>query len=188
MGKRMFDVICSLILLVLFSPLMFVIACLVKATSDGPVIFRQKRVGYEGKLFTLYKFRSMMDNSGRPFDSVTEGDRRITMIGKIMRPIHFDELPQLWNVLRGDMSMVGPRPDTQEYVRAKTKNDTRYQLRNQVKPGLTGVVQVRGRHWLQAHPEDALKLEIAYILGRNLLKDFRILLATLPAILRRQGV
>ena len=110
MAKRVFDVSVAIVLLVLFAPVFGLIALFVRFSSPGPILFKQQRPGYRGKPFVMFKFRTMRDGSEKRNDLVKKGDPRITRSGAILRSSHLDELPQLWNVVRGDMSMVGPRP------------------------------------------------------------------------------
>src|SRR5476651_724088 len=148
MLKRMVDFIIAAIMFLFLLPLFILIACLVKGSSRGPIIFKQQRTGYKGLEFSLYKFRTMIDGSGKLHDIVLKGDPRITKIGTFLRSTHLDELPQLWNILMGEMSLVGPRPEPVEDVIIKIKeNPSYYLLFHEIKPGLTGPVQLRGRMW-----------------------------------------
>ncbi|MBD3290021.1 exopolysaccharide biosynthesis protein [candidate division KSB1 bacterium] len=185
--------------LLLFAPLMGAIAIAIRFTSPGPVIYRQKRVGYNGKLFELYKFRSMYYNSDenvhrrhitevmRNFNSICAEeapaikiikDVRVTPLGRFLRNTCLDELPQLINVLKGDMSMVGPRPHPEYEV---INYDRWYRRRLSVKPGLTGLWQIQGRKHM-FYP-DAIRLDLSYIDRWSLGLDFKILFYTLPTAL-----
>lgn len=135
MLKRTFDFTIALAGLIVFSPIILILACIIRLTSPGPVLFSQNRVGLNGKLFRIYKFRSMVVNAEKLGTSVTTSqDRRITPIGRILRKTKLDELPQLWNVLRGDMSFVGPRPDVPEII--ETYTPEMRQILN-IRPGIT---------------------------------------------------
>ena len=153
-GKRIFDIITSSVLLVFFSPLLLFVAIIIKTTSKGPVIFKQKRVGQFGKEFVMYKFRTMTDYNYNP-DGLkylelikkgcfvkTKNDPRVTRFGKYLRQTSLDELPQLFNVLKGDMSMVGPRPSELSL----SGNEIIKYARTVVKPGITGLWQIKNRH------------------------------------------
>lgn len=188
MLKRTIDLLVSVSLLILFLPLMLLIAGLVKATSRGPVIFRQECMGYKQAVFTIFKFRTMVHLSGRPFKMVLPGDKRVTKLGKLLRSTHLDELPQLWNVLCGEMSLVGPRPDPLDRSELCLKTNPNYRLRFEVKPGMTGILQIHGRIWALDNPQKAAALEADYIRNRNLRKDLQILVSTALAVIRRQGV
>ncbi|HZN54297.1 MAG TPA: sugar transferase, partial [Candidatus Polarisedimenticolaceae bacterium] len=192
--KRMTDLVASAGALVLLSPLYAVVAVLVRATSPGPVFFRQTRVGLNGRTFTLYKFRSMVHDAeagraalaGRnemsgPVFKIKD-DPRITPVGRWIRRFSIDELPQFWNVLRGDMSLVGPRPPIPEEV----KKYERWQRRRlSMKPGITCLWQVSGRNGIDF--EDWMKLDLAYIDTWSLRLDVQILLRTVPVVLTARG-
>jgi lipopolysaccharide/colanic/teichoic acid biosynthesis glycosyltransferase len=192
--KRGFDALGAALLLLVFSPVLLVVAILVKLSSPGPVLFRQQRVGKNGHLFWIYKFRSMSVNNVGP--SVTSGtDSRITPIGRFLRKFKFDELPQLFNVFKGDMSLVGPRPEVQKYVDHYTEAE-REAL--SVPPGITGLTQLeyRDEEKLLAGREDVerfyidvvmrqkLEIDLRYVRTRTFWGDFKILLQTLVAIVR----
>lgn len=194
--KRLFDVVVSSLLLVILAPVMLCIALLVKITSPGPVLFSQTRVGRGGKSFSIYKFRSMVRNAedmqeklanesiypdGRLFK--IRNDPRITPLGLFLRRSSLDELPQLWNVLIGDMSLVGPRPPVPAEVAYYAEN---HYTRFDVRPGITGPWQVGGRNNITDF-EDVIRLEKAYIRHWTLWKDLAILLRTIPAVLRMDG-
>ena len=192
--KRCLDVLVALVLLVVASPLLVAVALVVAATSDGPVLFRQERVGVDGRRFTLWKFRTM-HVSGVPDRSALRSDRsdrgplfkmaddpRVTGVGRVLRRHSIDELPQLWNVLRGDMSLVGPRPALPDEVACYNDLARRRLL---VKPGLTGPWQVGGRSdlsWRQG-----LELDLHYVDHACLRYDLRVLLATVRVVLRPVG-
>ncbi len=144
--KRTFDIFISLLLLILLSPLFLVLGIIIKVTSKGPIFFNQKRVGANHKEFKIYKFRSMKIQDEKDSDTIwtTENDNRITSIGEFMRQTNIDELPQLWNVFIGSMSLVGPRPEREHFVEKFKKEIPRYKVRHLVKSGITGWAQVNG--------------------------------------------
>lgn len=187
--KRASDVFLSLSLLTLTSPLMLITALLIKLESPGPVIYRQDRVGLFEKEFTVYKFRSMRQDAekdGAVWAKV--GDSRVTRVGKIIRKLRIDELPQLWNVLKGDMSFIGPRPEREAFIKTLKKNIPYYGLRHTVKPGLTGWAQVCFPYG--ASEEDArhkLEYDLYYIKNISLLLDIHIIFKTIGVILFPRG-
>ena len=176
--KRAFDIVGSFLLLVLLSPLMLVTAVVIKLESPGPVFFRQQRVGLHKKNFTMLKFRSMRVNSTSDTAWSTKTDSRRTPFGKFIRKYSIDELPQLFNVLLGDMSLVGPRPEVPFYVRQFKESVPLYLVRQQVRPGMTGWAQVHGLRG-DTSIEARVKYDIWYIENWSLLLDIRILFLTL---------
>ncbi len=192
MGKRFFDIFCSLIFLIVLSPLFLIIACFVRLTSSGPVIYRQARVGRHKVPFTIFKFRTMADKSGsgKLCDLVTKtDDPRITKAGKFLRQTHLDELPQLWNVVRGEMGLVGPRPVSVEIAAVREKEIPGYDKRFQIPPGITGLVQTRKRYRrAKTNLKKYIALEIFYIERRSFLLDLKILARTVRAVFERQGI
>lgn len=180
--KRAVDLILSLLGLIIAFPVMLLIALLIKLTSPGPVFYIQKRVGRMGKPFMLYKFRTMINNAEKETGPViaTEKDDRITPIGKVLRATRLDELPQLINVLKGEMSFVGPRPERPFFVRKFEHNNSHYSYRHIVKPGITGLAQVFGKYCTDA--EDKLRYDIMYIRNYSLLLDLRIILWTIKVV------
>ena len=187
--KRALDVFLSLLLLILASPVMLIAAIIVRLESAGPIIYRQDRVGLHEKEFTVYKFRSMRadaEKNGAVWAS--ENDDRITRFGRIMRKLRIDELPQLWNVLKGDMSFIGPRPERMAFVEDLKKNIPYYGIRHSVKPGLTGWAQVSYPYG--ASIDDArnkLEYDLYYIKNMSILLDLRIILKTLGVVLFPRG-
>lgn len=182
----------ALLVLTLFSPLMLLIAAAVKLSSRGPVLFRQRRVGRDGREFNVFKFRTMRDVriSRRNFDLLdglapggVEGEDRRTGVGRVLRELSLDELPQLINVLRGDMSLVGPRPERPEYVRRFARDVARYQERHRVKSGITGWAQVHGLRG-QTSIIDRVEWDNYYIQNWSLRLDLRILALTIAEVLR----
>lgn len=190
MSKRIFDLICTFIILIFSAPLVLFIAIWIRVTSPGPIIFRQTRIGYRGKSFVIFKFRTMKDGSGHPLDMVLSGDNRITVPGKFLRETHIDELPQLINVLLGQMSLVGPRPHQVEFVEKGIQEIPEYALRlNNVRPGLTGLEQIHGRMWsLKRGIRCVFRLESFYINHHCFLLDLYILSRTVKTVLGRNGL
>ncbi len=175
--KRLVDIAGSLLCIIIFSPVMAVAAIGVKLSSPGPVIFRQERIGLHKKKFYMYKFRSMRVNVRQETGWTTDRDPRKTKFGSIIRKFSIDELPQLFNVLKGDMSLVGPRPEVPHYVRQFKEDIPLYLLRQQVKPGITGWAQVNGLRG-DTSIEERVKYDIWYIENWSLWLDIRILLKT----------
>ncbi len=176
--KKTMDFFMSLFLIILFSPLMFLIALIIKITSKGPIIFKQERTSKGEKPFILYKFRTMIINHNGPLWT-TKNDKRLTFIGKIIRYTHLDELPQLLNILKGDISFIGPRPERSELVQMYKKLPY-YEIRHIIKPGLTGWAQLNYKP--SASLEEAyekLQYDVYYIKNRSLLLDFLIVLKTI---------
>jgi lipopolysaccharide/colanic/teichoic acid biosynthesis glycosyltransferase len=173
--KRVFDVVVATIALVVLSPLMVAAAVAVWADSAGPVLFRQRRVGRDGREFMMYKFRSMVTDAASAGPFFTQrNDARITRVGRLLRRTSVDELPQLLNVLLGDMSLVGPRPDVPQ--QRSLYSDADWRLRCSVRPGITGLAQARLRS--EATPEQRLALDLQYAREHDLPMDFRILALT----------
>lgn len=186
--KRLVDILFATAGLVLSAPVMLLTMIMIKLDSPGPVLFRQQRVGLDGKVFTILKFRSMKQDSekkGAVFAQVN--DNRVTRMGAILRKSRMDEIPQLWNILVGDMSFVGPRPERPEFVTDFEKKIPYYALRHIVKPGLTGWAQVRWRYG--ASEEDALeklKYDMYYLKNFSFLLDLQIVLKTINVVLFRE--
>lgn len=193
--KRLFDVMVSGIGLLALSPLLLAIGLAVRLTSPGPALYKAKRVGRDGELFTLYKFRSMVADADKQGPGVTTaGDSRVTPVGRILRRTKLDELPQLFNVLRGDMSLVGPRPEDPRYVALYTP-EQRAVLR--VRPGITSPASVhyrdeerilQGENWETQYMTQVLPaklaLDLEYAQEANLLTDLKIILQTAKALFR----
>lgn len=176
--KRFLDVTASFLGLVLLSPLLLAVSILIKIDSRGPVIFRQKRIGRNGKVFEIYKFRSMCVGAEKTGSSVYsgKGDARVTRIGKILRATSIDELPQLLNILKGEMSFVGPRPPL-TYHPWKYEEYTDFQKRMfEVRPGITGWAQVNGRKDVEWHKR--IELNVWYVDHMSLLLDIKIMFMT----------
>jgi exopolysaccharide biosynthesis polyprenyl glycosylphosphotransferase len=187
--RRALDVIGSLLLLAFALPLLLLVAVLIKVDSTGPVLYRQSRVGLHGRIFTMLKFRSMrVDAEVAGPCWATDRDPRMTRIGAFIRATRLDEVPQLLNVLRGDMSLVGPRPERPHFVQQLAAIIPRYNERTHVLPGITGWAQINYPYG--ASVEDArakLAFDLFYINNRALLLDLRILLRTIPVVLFRIG-
>lgn len=174
--KRAFDLGVGAVALAVAAMPMAAIAVAIRVSMGRPVLFAQRRPGRHGELFTLYKFRTMRTGSGPDAD-------RLTRLGRFLRSMSLDELPELWNVLRGDMSLVGPRPLLVEYLDHYTPEQAR---RHDVRPGITGLAQVSGRN--AATWEERLALDVRYVDERSMALDLRILGRTLRAVLRREGI
>jgi sugar transferase EpsL len=180
--KRMFDFTAAGTGLILISPLLALIALSIWVRMGRPVFFRQKRPGYRGRVFTVVKFRTMIDaygREGRPLSDKT----RITSLGRLLRRTSLDELPQLLNVLSGEMSLVGPRPLLPEYLQRYTPQQAR---RHEVQPGITGLAQIKGRNVLSW--DERFALDVWYVDHRSLLLDLRILLQTVVRLIRHDSV
>ena len=174
--KRCTDILVALVLLILFSPILFCVSLLTLAFNGRPILFSQTRPGLHGKLFTLHKFRSMKTGEG------LDGDR-LTPFGKLLRKSSLDELPQLWNVLRGDMSLVGPRPLLEQYL---PLYNGRQAKRHDVRPGITGWSQVNGRN--EPSWEERLERDVWYVEHQSFILDCRIILKTVGKLFSASGV
>ena len=176
--KRFFDIVLSLIAIIISLPFTVATAIAVKAYDGGPVFYKQVRLTTNGKTFELIKFRSMIQNAEK--DGVarlaSEGDSRITPVGKFIRATRLDELPQLFNILKGDMSFVGPRPERPEIAAQYEKDIPEFALRLQVKAGLTGYAQVYGKY--NTPPYDKVQMDLMYVANQSLLEDFKLMLMT----------
>jgi lipopolysaccharide/colanic/teichoic acid biosynthesis glycosyltransferase len=183
-AKRAIDLVVALPLVVVLTPVMAGIAVWIRRDSPGPALFRQERIGYAGRPFTLLKFRSMVvgaQSMGAGL-AVSEGDNRITAAGAVLRRLSLDELPQLWNIVRGDMSLVGPRPTVASQV---ARYDQRQRRRLLARPGLTGLAQVSGR---TAIPwSERIAMDLDYVDGWSLRRDLAILARTVAVVLRRES-
>lgn len=192
--KRLFDMVCAALGLLVLSPVLLVCALLVGLTSPGGVLFRQERVGKDGVPFTIYKFRSMRkDNAGLKIS--TSRDTRITPVGRVLRKTKLDELPQLWNVLKGDMSFVGPRPEVREYTDLYTPEQRQVLL---LRPGITGLASIRYRNenelltasddpnrtYIEEIMPAKLALDMEYIPRACVSYDIKLILETLVTVVR----
>lgn len=186
--KHLLDHVIATVLLVVVLPVVLGAALAVRLTSRGPVLFRQRRVGRDGREFVIYKLRTMRDDAERTTGPVLarRGDARVTRVGRCLRATRIDELPQLLNVLNGTMSLVGPRPERPEFADALARALPGYDERWLVKPGLTGLAQVRGEY--HTSPEVKLRHDLAYVHNHALALDLRILAATVRTLAARRGV
>lgn len=187
LAKRVFDVVFSGLALLLLSPVLFITAAAVRS-DGGPALYRQKRLTQDGRVFEILKFRSMVVDAEKYSGAVLstgEDDPRITRVGKVIRALRIDELPQLWNILRGDMSMVGPRPERPEIAAEIEKVLPEFALRLQVKAGLTGYAQVYGKYNTTFY--DKLLMDLMYISHPSILEDLSILLATLRILTDKES-
>ena len=185
--KRLTDIVISLIMIVIASPFMLIAAILIKSYDHGPVLFKQKRLTEGRKEFYVYKFRSMIVDAEK--DGVARlasaNDSRITPVGKFIRATRMDELPQLFNILKGDMSIVGPRPERPEIAEEYEKEIPEFAYRLKVKAGLTGYAQIYGKYNTTAY--DKLKLDLMYIEGYHILIDFKLILTTIKIIFMKES-
>ena len=180
--KRLIDIVGSLIGLALSSPLIIVISLIIYFTMGRPIFFKQVRPGLKGKPFVIYKFRTMLDLKDEKGNLLPD-EKRLTTIGKFLRSTTLDELPEFWNVLKGDMSLVGPRPLLMEYLDRYTPEQAR---RHNVKPGMTGWAQVNGRNAISW--EEKFKLDVWYVDNWNILLDLKIIFLTILKVLKREGI
>ena len=188
--KRIFDILCSSVLILLAAPVMLVTAIAIKLESKGPVFYRQERVGFNSKPFMVTKFRSMRtdaEKDGKP-RWATANDSRVTRVGNIIRLIRVDELPQLFNVLTGDMSLVGPRPERPFFVEQLTNEIPYYAVRHSIKPGVTGWAQVRYQYGSTIEDsQEKLQYDLYYVKNHSLFLDFVILIETVGVVLTGKG-
>jgi sugar transferase EpsL len=182
MVRRFIDVVVAVVALVLLSPIFLVVALVVRCSLGSPVLFRQIRAGRHGRPFTIYKFRSMRNPQG-PVEIGADDEWRLTPVGRFLRAMSLDELPELINVVKGDMSLVGPRPLLPEYVERYSPVQAR---RLEVRPGVTGYAQVRGRNALSW--EDRFALDVHYVDHQSLWLDCKILVLTVAQVLKRDGI
>ena len=180
--KRLFDIIASCLGIVVLSPMMLLVAFLIKVYDGGPVLYKQERLTMNAKTFMVYKFRSMVVNAEK--DGIARlakhGDNRITPIGSVIRKLRIDELPQLFNVVKGDMSIVGPRPERPEIAAQYEKTIPEFKYRLKFKAGLTGYAQVLGRY--NTTPYDKLMWDLMYIEGYSFLLDLRLIMMTIKIL------
>lgn len=186
--KNILDKVLGVILLIILSPILAIISLGIKIDSEGPIIFKQKRLGKNGEIFEIYKFRTMhvdapdlRNEDGSTFNS--EDDPRVTKLGKILRKTSLDELTQIFNILKGEMSFIGPRPDLPDHYELYTDYD---KMKLLVKPGITGYAQCNGRNsnsW-----ERRMEMDIFYIENYSLLMDIKILFKTVSIVLKQEGI
>lgn len=180
--KRIFDIIVSLVLILLFSIPMVIIALAILFRMGFPIIFKQKRPGLHERPFFIYKFRTMTNATDKD-GNLLANEERITRLGNIIRKLSLDELPQLFNVIKGDLSLVGPRPLLMEYLPLYNKKQAR---RHEVKPGITGWAQVNGRNAITW--EERFNLDVWYVNNQSFVLDLKILYLTLLKVFKREGV
>lgn len=180
--KRPQDFILSLIALILLSPVLLIVAILVRVKLGSPVIFKQDRPGFNGQIFTLYKFRSMTDKKDESGNLLPD-DIRLTPFGQKLRSASIDELPELFNILRGDMSIVGPRPLLVQYLPLYNKHQRR---RHEVRPGLTGYAQVNGRNAISW--EEKFDLDVHYVDSISFIEDWKIIFKTVLTVFSHEGI
>ena len=180
--KRFFDILLSACALLVLSPVLLIVAVLVWLKLGSPVVFCQERPGKNEKIFRMYKFRSMTDARDKDGNPLPD-EVRLTRFGKLLRSTSLDELPELWNILRGDMSIVGPRPLLVKYLPLYNEEQHR---RHNVRPGLTGLAQVKGRNLLSW--EEKFVLDVDYTMHISLKLDMKIIFMTIAVVLRRRGI
>ena len=180
--KRIIDIIGSLAGLIILSPVFLVVSVLVYSKLGSPIFFTQERVGKDGKIFKMIKFRTMLDSTNK-FGELLDDEERLTPFGKKLRSTSLDELPELINVLKGDMSLVGPRPLLVEYIPLYSKHQFR---RHEVNPGITGWAQVNGRNSIDW--ETKFDLDVEYVDKFNLIMDIKILFLTILKVIKRDGI
>lgn len=182
MIKRIFDIIASLLGIIILSPILLIVALKVRKNLGTPVFFKQVRPGKDGKPFTMIKFRSMRDAYDKNGNPLSDAER-LTPFGKKLRSTSLDELPELWNVLKGDMSLVGPRPLLMEYL---PLYNTRQAIRHNVRPGITGWAQINGRNAISW--EEKFELDVWYVENQSLWLDVKILFLTIKKVLIKEGI
>ena len=180
--KRIFDLIVSIILLLIFIIPILLISIVVLISMGSPILFKQKRPGLHGKPFYIYKFRTMTNETDE-HGNLLPNEQRITKLGKVLRKLSLDELPQLFNVLKGDISLVGPRPLLMEYLPLYNEEQAR---RHEVKPGITGWAQVNGRNAITW--EERFELDVWYVDNQSFWLDIKILLLTVLKVFKREGI
>lgn len=189
--KRLFDILISALALIVLSPLMLAIGLVVRFSSKGGAIYKQRRVGYRNKEFTIYKFRTMVEDaekSGVPALSSTN-DRRITAVGQVLRKYRLDELPQFWNVLKGEMSLVGPRPERKHFVDLIVKEAPLYSLLHQVRPGLTSMGMVKyGYATSVSEMVERFRYDLLYLENMSITNDIKILIYTVKIVFTGKGI
>lgn len=180
--KRIFDLVLSVLAIIITSPIMIIVSVLIKIYDRGPIIFTQERLTLNNRVFEIYKFRSMIVDAEKNGEVrlASKNDSRITPIGKVIRKLRIDELPQLFNILKGDMSIVGPRPERPEIVEQYIKVMPEFNLRTKVKAGLTGYAQIMGKY--NTNPYDKLKLDLMYIGNYSFFMDIKMILMTIKIL------
>lgn len=180
--KRIIDIVLSLLGIIILSPVLVITAILVKTKLGSPIFFTQERVGKDGKIFKMIKFRTMLDAKDKWGEELPD-EERLTPFGKFLRSTSIDELPELINVLKGDMSLVGPRPLLVEYLPLYSKEQFR---RHELRPGITGWAQVNGRNSINW--SERFKLDVDYVNSYSLVKDFKIIIMTVGKVIKRDGI
>jgi len=180
--KRPMDIMLSLFAIIALLPIMIIIAILVRFKLGSPIIFKQQRPGKDEKIFSLYKFRTMTDEKDE-FGNFLPDEIRLTRFGKVLRSTSLDELPELWNILNGDMSIVGPRPLLIEYL---TLYNDQQKGRHKVRPGLSGLAQIRGRNGIGW--EEKFEFDIKYVNNITFIEDWKIIFLTLKKVFVREGI
>jgi undecaprenyl phosphate N,N'-diacetylbacillosamine 1-phosphate transferase len=180
--KKPMDFILSLIAIIVLSPVLFIVAILVRVKLGSPVLFKQKRPGLNGNIFTMYKFRTMTDERDENGKLVSDSIR-LTKFGKLLRTTSLDELPELFNILNGDMSIIGPRPLLVQYLPLYNEQQKR---RHEVRPGLSGLAQVKGRNSISW--ENKFNLDVQYVDSVSFIEDWKIILLTLKKVFIREGI
>ncbi|HLP59537.1 MAG TPA: sugar transferase [Candidatus Deferrimicrobium sp.] len=186
--KRIIDIVGGIFLLILLSPLLLIITCAVKLNSRGPAFFLQERLGYRGKVFKIIKFRTMVVNAEQMGSGIFthRQDPRITAVGSLLRNSSLDELPQLFNVIKGEMSFVGPRPPLPYHPYTYEAYNDEQKLRFTVRPGITGYAQVKGRNAISW--EERIKYDVEYVKKFSIFLDIKILFLTAWGIVRRENI
>lgn len=180
--KRLMDFILALMAIILLSPVLVIVGLLVKINLGSPIIFKQKRPGLDEKLFTMYKFRTMTDEKNN-YGELLPDSTRLTKFGILLRSTSLDELPELFNILRGDMSIVGPRPLLEEYLPYYTEIE---KLRHSLRPGLSGLAQINGRNNIDWNTR--LSLDVEYVKNISFILDIKIILKTIGKVIKREDV
>ncbi len=189
--KRMFDIVCSFIGILFLSPVYIIVYVVMRCKERGPVIFKQERIGYKGKPFKIYKYRTMClesEEDGEP-KLAQKGDERLTPVGKFLREHHLDELPQLWNVLIGDMSFVGPRPERKYFIDKIMEHNPNYKYLYQVRPGITSYATVyNGYTDTFEKMLTRLEMDLEYLQKRSLILDIKIIITTVLCIIKGEKI
>ncbi len=180
--KRLMDFILSLMAIIVLSPALIIIAILVRLKLGSPVLFKQKRPGLNEKIFTMYKFRTMTDEKDENGELLPDSVR-LTKFGRMLRATSLDELPELWNIVRGDMAIVGPRPLLVQYLELYNNHQRR---RHEVRPGLSGLAQVNGRNTISW--EDKFNLDVEYVDNYSFIEDWKIILLTIKKVFAKEGI
>ena len=186
--KRILDIILSLIAIVILSPLLFIISVIIKLDSEGPILFKQERLGKGGKVFLIYKFRTMINNAEKKGTGLftNENDPRITKVGTFLRKTSLDELPQLVNVLKGEMSIIGPRPPVPYHPYKYEDYSEEQKLRFTVLPGITGYAQVNGRNEIEW--DERIEYDVYYVKNWSLILDLGIIFKTVKKVFKKDGI